>query len=895
VDEVMMSGMTKYVYGFSQGSADGEGKMKGLLGGKGAQLAEMAALGIAVPAGFTLTTEVCRHYMHAREEYPGGLVEQVDAALEAVEEAMGRRFGDRTHPLLLSVRSGAPISMPGMMDTVLNLGLNDETVEALAKATNNRRFAMDSYRRFIQMFSEVVMGLEGDVLEDILDRYKRERGYGSDVDIDAAGWETIIAAFKQAIKEELGREVPTDPREQLWAAIGAVFSSWNTRRAQNYRRYHGIDDELGTAVNVMAMVFGNLGDQSASGVAFTRNPATGERHAYGEYLINAQGEDVVAGIRTPAPLNKAEEIGDGPQSMERVMPELHQELLQIFDRLEQHYREMQDIEFTVEEGKLWILQTRTGKRTGPAAVRIALEMIDEGLIDEKEAILRVDPRHHIGELLHPALAPEADRSSPLARGLAASPGAAVGKVVMTADEAEKMAKEGIDVILVRRATSAEDVHGLQSAVGVLTQTGGMTSHAAVVARSIGTPCISGAADIHIAPDLSGFHVGDRFIKAGDVLTLDATEGLVFEGALNLVEAQWTEEVERFMKLADKHRRLEVRANADTPEDARRAREFGATGIGLCRTEHMFFSSEARLEAMRMVILAEDDVERARGLEELLKAQREDFTGILETMDGLPVTVRLLDPPLHEFLPEDEQAIAELADHLGKPVHRLRGQISSMRESNPMLGFRGCRVGILFPEIYLMQVRALVEAALTVTERGCKPKVEIMIPLVADVAELSSLRKMVEETLEALFGEHGQSLHVHIGTMIELPRAALTAGAIAAYADFFSFGTNDLTQATYGLSRDDAGRFLPMYLEKGLLKYDPFVTLDQNGVGELVEMGTSRGKQARPELVVGICGEHGGDPASVAFCHKIGMDYVSCSPFRVPIARLAAAHAALKSG
>lgn len=899
---MIMSANSEYVYGFSQGDAAGRGSMKALLGGKGAQLAEMASLGIAVPPGFTLTTQVCRYTMTHEGSFPPSLREEVAHALQIVEEKMGRIFGDGDDPLLLSVRSGAPMSMPGMMDTVLNLGLNDQSVEVLARATGNRRFAFDSYRRFLQMYADVVMGLESHVLEKILDGFKKKRGYATDLEIDAEGWEEIVEAYKQAIEEELGEKVPEAPHEQLWHSIGAVFSSWDTRRARNYRRYHGIPDDVGTAVNVMAMVYGNMDERSASGVAFTRSPATGENKPYGEFLINAQGEDVVAGTRTPAPINAVDEVDEGPPSMERAMPELYTELVGIFHALEQHYREMQDIEFTVEQGKLWILQTRTGKRTGPAAVRVALEMLDEGLINEKEALLRVDPRHHIGELLHPALSPDAERPEPLARGLAASPGAAVGRVVMTADEAEELAKKGEDVILVRRATSAEDVHGLQSAVGVLTQTGGMTSHAAVVARSIGTPCISGAGSIHIAPDFSGFHVGDHFVKDGDILTLDATQGLVFEGALPLVDAQWTDEVERFMKIADKYRRLEVRANADTPTDAGRALEFGATGIGLCRTEHMFFSSEARLEAMRMVILAEDDAERARGLEVLLEAQREDFTEILRVMGEFPVTVRLLDPPLHEFLPEDEEAIAELADHLGKPIHRLRGKISSMHETNPMLGFRGCRVGILFPEIYLMQVRALVEAALIVQGEGNKPRIEIMIPLVADAAELSSIRAQVEEALEALLAEarldearsakSGASLHVHIGTMIELPRAALMAKEIAEHADFFSFGTNDLTQATYGLSRDDAGRFLPDYLEKGLLKFDPFVTLDQQGVGELLKIGASRGKQTRPDLVVGICGEHGGDPASVAFCHQIGLDYVSCSPFRVPIARLAAAHAAL---
>ncbi|MFU8806363.1 MAG: pyruvate, phosphate dikinase, partial [Bradymonadaceae bacterium] len=773
---------------------------------------------------------------------------QVDAALKLLEQRMGKTFGDVDNPLLVSVRSGAPASMPGMMDTVLNLGLNDETVEGLAKITGNERFALDSYRRFIQMYAEVVMGLESGILEDVLDSCKKTCGYGTDLELSAQDWREVIEGYHRAIDDELGARVPSDPREQLWESIGAVFKSWNTRRAKNYRRYHGIDDDLGTAVNVMAMVFGNLGEKSASGVAFTRNPASGEKKAYGEYLINAQGEDVVAGIRTPAPLNKADEMEGAPASLETCMPEIHEKLLDVFGQLEAHYREMQDIEFTVEEGKLWILQTRTGKRTGQAAVRIALEMLDEGLIEEEEAILRVDPRHHIGELLHPAIDPDVSRPEPLARGLAASPGAAVGRVVMTADEAEELANEGEDVILVRRATSAEDVHGLQSARGVLTQTGGMTSHAAVVARSIGTPCVSGATEIHIAPDLSGFHVGDRFIEDGTILTLDATEGVVYEGALALIDAQWSDEVDRFMGLADRHRRLEIRANADTPEDARRAREYGATGIGLCRTEHMFFAPEERLEAMRMVILAEDDAERAEALVRLLPAQRDDFAEILRVMKEHPVTVRLLDPPLHEFLPDDKRSIAELAEHLGKSARRVRDQIGSMREANPMLGFRGCRVGILFPEIYLMQVRALVEAALLVQREGGAPRVEIMIPLVSEVKELSILREMVEETVHNLLTEAQATLHVEIGTMIELPRAALTADEIAPYADFFSFGTNDLTQATFGLSRDDAGRFLPQYLEQGVLSFDPFVTLDRRGVGELLKIGASRGKEARPDLV-----------------------------------------------
>ncbi len=889
-----MQAETRHIYSFGDGRADGRTAMKDLLGSKGANLAEMASLGIPIPAGFTITTEVSRFFTAQKGRFPSGLNEQLDAALGQVEKIMGGRFGDSKAPLLLSVRSGAPVSMPGMMDTVLNIGLNDQTVEGLIRQSGDERFALDSHRRLLQMYSHVVMGLDGDVLEQKLEAYKRANGFELDVELGAKDWRQVIEGFRSAIMAELGRAVPEDPHEQLWEAIRAVFSSWNTRRAVHYRRLHHISNELGTAVNVMAMVFGNMGEHSASGVAFTRNPASGEREPYGEYLVNAQGEDVVAGIRTPSPINRAYELPqDGVLSMEERMPQAYRELVEVFHKLESHYREMQDIEFTVQKQKMWILQTRTGKRTGRAAIKIALDMLDEKLISEREAILRVDPEHHITELLHPAIDPNLTRPEPLGRGLAASPGAAVGEVVLSPDEAARRGDAGERVILVRQATSADDVHGLYAAQGVLTQTGGLTSHAAVVARSIGKPCVSGASEVHIEADGSGFHFGDAFIKAGEVITIDGTQGMVYRGALDLVEAELSGEFERFMALADSHRTMGVRANADTPLDANRARAFGAQGVGLCRTEHMFFATDERLEAMRAVIMAESTEERERALSTLLPLQRADFADIFRCMGSLPVTVRLLDPPLHEFLPAGRAAYEEMARALGKSVRYVKQRAANLRETNPMLGFRGCRVGIIIPEIYDMQVRAIVEAALQVQAEGLSPHVEIMIPLVIDQSELRSLRASTQASIDGLLEAAKATLKVAIGTMIELPRAALLAGEIAREADFFSFGTNDLTQATFGFSRDDAGRFLPDYLERGLLAFDPFVTIDRDGVGELLALGLTRGKAVRPDLVVGICGEHGGDPRSIDFCHELGFDYVSCSAYRVPVARLAAAQCALR--
>ncbi len=885
--------MKKWVYGFGGGTAEGSAGMRGLLGGKGANLAEMAGLGLPVPPGFTITTEVCAYYYAREKSYPEGLREQVEKALRRVEELVGMRFGDAERPLLVSVRSGAPVSMPGMMDTVLNLGLNDETVVGLARAADDRRFAFDSYRRFIQMYGDVVLGVDHYRFEDRLEDLKRERGCRFDTELDAEALERLVADYKRIVEEATGSPFPEDPEEQLWGAIGAVFSSWMVPRAVTYRRLHGIPSDMGTAVNVQAMVFGNMGDDCATGVAFTRNPSTGEKAYYGEYLVNAQGEDVVAGIRTPQPLTRAmaEASGAPGTSMEEVMPQAFAELVEVFERLERHYRDMQDIEFTVQRSKLYILQTRTGKRTAQAALKIAVDMAREGLIDRKEAIRRVDPAS-LDQLLHPSLDPKAERKV-IVRGLPASPGAVSGKVVFTADEAERRAQAGEEVILVRVETSPDDIHGMHAARGILTARGGMTSHAAVVARGMGKPCVCGASGLAIDSELRRFTAGSTEIREGDVITLDGSTGEVMQGRVPTVDPQLSGDFATLMGWADEVRRLRVRTNAETPRDARTAVRFGAEGIGLCRTEHMFFQ-EDRILAMREMILANDSEGRRRALAKILPMQRQDFVELFEIMEGRPVTIRLLDPPLHEFLPFTEEEIDSVARAAGVEPRLLRRRLSELKEANPMLGLRGCRLGIVYPEIYEMQARAVFEAVLECRRKGGRPAVpEVMIPLVATARELELVKSRIDEVAEEVSRQAGERFEYLVGTMIELPRAALRSGEIAAHAAFFSFGTNDLTQMTLGLSRDDAGKFLDAYQKLGIFEQDPFQTLDQAGVGELVRLAAERGRGTRSDLKLGICGEHGGDPASIAFCERIGLDYVSCSPYRVPIARLAAAQAALE--
>jgi pyruvate,orthophosphate dikinase len=883
---------TRYVYEFRTGRADGDASQREGLGSKGANLAEMAGLGVPVPAGFTLTTEVCVHAMEHDGRYPDDLEAEVRSALQGVERAMGRRFGDADDPLLLSVRSGARVSMPGMMDTVLNIGMNDEIAAALAKGPGGPRWTYDCYRRFVQMYADVVMGMDPDIHEGLLTAHKRSRGLASDVELDGDDWRELVAQFKVAAAEACGRPVPDAPWEQLWTSVDAVFKSWNTPRALAYRKINAIPHTWGTAANVMAMVFGNLGDDSGTGVTFTRNPATGAPGLYGEFLRNAQGEDVVAGIRTPGPLAESGRMpGNDAVSLEQALPGQYQELTSVLARLERHYRDVQDVEFTVERGCLWILQTRSGKRTGRAAIKIALDLLDEGILQtEAEALARVDAASHVPQLLHAAIAPHAERPRVLTRGLAASPGAAVGRVAFSADAAAERAARGECVILVRRHTSADDVHGMHASEGILTATGGLTSHAAVVARSMGVPCVCGAGDIDLDYEAGCFEVGGERVDDGDPLTLDGSTGEVYRGELLVAPPAMSGDFARFMQLADRRRRLGVLANADTPEDARRARELGAEGIGLCRTEHMFFETHERLLAMRTLILAEHEEARQGALAQLLPFQRSDFAGLFAAMDGLPVTIRLLDPPLHEFLPADEAGIDEVARRIGRSTQNVRQSIEQSREQNPMLGYRGCRLGIVNPEIYAMQVRAILEGALEATAAGHRARPEIMVPLVALPAELAAIRADIEATAAAVAAERGQCVEFSVGTMIELPRAALAAGEIARYADFFSFGTNDLTQTAFGLSRDDAGRFLPAYLEAGHLTRDPFASLDVEGVGELIRLAIGRGRVTRPELQIGICGEHGGDPDSIRFCHEQGIDYVSCSPFRVPGARLAAAQA-----
>ena len=883
------------VYTFGGGAVhnDPRSRDKTITGGKGSNLAEMAEIGLPVPPGFTITTEECVRYLAEGADFSAALRAEVATALTHIEAAVGKKFGDAADPLLVSVRSGARVSMPGMMDTVLNLGLNDETVEGLAQTSGDDRFAWDSYRRFVQMYSDVVLGLDHGAFEEALEIAKEDRGIFSDTELSADDWRELVGQYKAIVAAELGRPFPQDVHEQLWGAIAAVFDSWDSDRAKVYRRLNSIPGGWGTAVNVQAMVFGNMGDTSATGVAFTRDPSTGERAYYGEWLVNAQGEDVVAGIRTPQYLTRAARVKAGAEaaSMEEAMPAAYGELARVFDLLERHYTDMQDIEFTVQQGKLWMLQTRSGKRTAKAALKMAVDMAGEGLIDEKTAILRVDPMA-LDQLLHPTLDPKAHRDV-LGTGLPASPGAASGKIVLDSDVAETWAARGEGVILVRVETSPEDIHGMHAARGILTARGGMTSHAAVVARGMGRPCVSGASAVSINIAARTLRIGSRELAEGDVITLDGSTGQIMAGEVPTIEPEMAGDFGVLMEWADKHRRMKVRANAETPADCRTARGFGAEGIGLCRTEHMFFEA-SRISAVRAMILADDEAGRRAALARLLPEQRSDFAEIFRAMAGLPCTIRLLDPPLHEFLPTGDTEFADLAEGLGVGVDHLKRRAAELHEFNPMLGHRGCRLGITFPEIYEMQARAIFEAALAVTSEGGEPVVpEIMIPLVATKRELEILRALVDRVAGEVFGEAGRTLEYLVGTMIELPRAALMAGEIAEEARFFSFGTNDLTQTTLGVSRDDAARFLAPYVDQGIYPRDPFVSLDIDGVGQLVRMAVERGRATRPDIKLGICGEHGGDPHSIEFCEEVGLDYVSASPYRVPIARLAAAQAALK--
>ena len=884
--------MTKYVYRFGGGVDDGGKGDRNLLGGKGANLDGMAAIGLPVPPGFTITTEMCTRYYADGETYPESLNAEVASGIAHIEAVTGKRFGDNADPLLVSVRSGARVSMPGMMDTVLNLGLNDKTVQGLASVSGDARFAWDSYRRFIQMYSDVVLGLDHGKFEEALEIAKEDKGAYLDTELTAEDWQALVAEYKSLVQKLWGKPFPQDVNEQLWGAMGAVFGSWQADRAKVYRRLNSIPGDWGTAVNVQAMVFGNMGDTSATGVAFTRDPATGENAYYGEYLINAQGEDVVAGIRTPQYLTKAarERAGAKPLSMEEAMPETYAELARVFQILETHYRDMQDIEFTVQQGKLWMLQTRSGKRTAKAALKIAVDMASEGLITKEEAVARVDAAA-LDQLLHPTLDPNAPRDV-LTKGLPASPGAASGQIVFDAETAERLNELGEAVILVRIETSPEDIHGMHAAKGILTARGGMTSHAAVVARGMGRPCVSGAGSISIDNAGKVMRIGDRVLKERDILTIDGATGEVMAGEVPTVQPELAGDFGTLMAWADDVRRLKVRANAETPLDCRTAREFGAEGIGLCRTEHMFFEA-ARITAVRQMILAENEAGRREALAKLLPEQRADFTAIFTEMAGLPVTIRLLDPPLHEFLPHADDEFAIVAEAAGVSVELLKRRAAELHEFNPMLGHRGCRLGVTYPEIYEMQARAIFEAALDVAKAsGEAPIPEVMIPLVATKRELELMKEIVDQTANAVFAERGTSVEYLVGTMIELPRAALKAGEIAEAGEFFSFGTNDLTQTTIGISRDDAGRFLTQYVDKGIFARDPFVSVDVEGVGQLIEIAVERGRATRPGIKLGICGEHGGDPASIAFCERTGLDYVSASPYRVPIARLAAAQAAL---
>ncbi len=885
----------KYVYFFGPGGAEGRADMKALLGGKGANIAEMTNLGIPVPPGFTISTEACNEYFKNNKKYPDGLWDEVEKNLAGLEEIMGGKFGSNSQPLLVSVRSGARASMPGMMDTVLNLGLNKNTLKGIIEMTGNERFAYDAYRRFISMFSGVVLGIkkkkkktengsevEINQFEDIMDEVKKRYNAELDTDLNVEALKLLVEKYKAVVKKETGKDFPEEPKEQLKMAVNAVFESWNTKRAIEYRRIYGIPDNWGTAVNIQTMVFGNMGETSGTGVAFTRNPATGEKKFYGEFLMNAQGEDVVAGIRTPQSIEELKER----------MPEVYKTLVEIYQKLENHYKDMQDIEFTIQDRKLYMLQTRTGKRTAAAAVRIAVEMVKEGLVDKRTAILRVEPEQ-LDQLLHPTVDPKA-KVEVIARGLPASPGAGVGKVVFTAESAQEMSSKGEKVILVRQETSPEDIGGMNVAQGILTVRGGMTSHAAVVARGMGKCCVAGCKDVNINEEKRLFKVNGNIIKEGDWITLDGSTGNIMPGKVKLIQPELSGNFAQLMKWADEIRKLRVRTNADTPHDAKVARDFGAEGIGLCRTEHMFFEGK-RIDAVREMILSDTEKERRKALAKILPMQKGDFKEIFKVMDGYPVTIRLLDPPLHEFLPHTEEEIEALAKEMNVSVEKLKEKSNSLKEFNPMLGHRGCRLGITYPEIYEMQVQAVFEAACELAKKGKKIEPEIMIPLVGHINELKYTKDRLIKVADEVMEKMGINIKYMVGTMIELPRAAITADKIAAEAEFFSFGTNDLTQTTFGLSRDDAGNFLPFYIENKILPKDPFVTIDQDGVGELIKMGVEKGRVARAGLKVGICGEHGGEPSSVEFCHKIGLDYVSCSPFRVPIARLAAAHAVLKEG
>ena len=881
--------MSKWVYSFGAGHNEGRADMRGLLGGKGANLAEMASIGLPVPPGFTITTEVCTAFYDNARRYPDELRGQVADALSRVETAVGLRFGDRAKPLLVSVRSGARVSMPGMMDTVLNLGLNDDTVQGLAAASNDERFAWDSYRRFIQMYGSVVLGVDHHRFEEIIETTKHDAGVTEDTALTAADWQRVVAGYKDMVAQETGKPFPDAPEDQLWGAIGAVFGSWMNPRANTYRRLHDIPASWGTAVNVQAMVFGNMGSDCATGVCFTRDPSTGENIFYGEYLVNAQGEDVVAGIRTPQPLSAARAKPD-EKPMETVLPNAYQELMRVRETLERHYRDMQDIEFTVQQNKLYMLQTRNGKRTAAASLRIAVEMANEGLIDREEAVMRVNPSA-LDQLLHPTLDPKAKRTL-LSKGLPASPGAASGTIVFNADEAELRAGKGEAVVLVRIETSPEDIHGMHAARGIVTTRGGMTSHAAVVARGMGRPCVAGAGGITVDYGAQTLTAGGHVLRAGDTITLDGATGEVFVGSVAMIEPKLSGDFATLMEWADEFRRMKVRANAETPLDAETARKFGSEGIGLCRTEHMFFDP-ARIGAVRQMIMAGDERGRRVALEKLLPFQRQDFTDLFRIMAGLPVTVRLLDPPLHEFLPHADSELEEVAQALGADMDAMRRRAAELAEANPMLGHRGCRLGISYPEIYEMQARAIFEGALAVAkETGAAPVPEIMIPLVGTRRELEITRAQVDKVAKEVFAAAGTTLEYLVGTMIELPRAALVADRIAEVADFFSFGTNDLTQTVFGLSRDDAGKFLPHYVESGILPKDPFVSIDVDGVGAMVRIAAEGGRKTKHDIKLGICGEHGGDPSSIAFCEQVGLDYVSCSPYRVPVARLAAAQAAL---
>ncbi len=882
--------MTKWVYNFGAGVNDGNASLRNLLGGKGANLAEMASIDLPVPPGFTITTEVCTAYYENDRNYPAELKVQVDAALARIEKAVDRKFGDKDKPLLVSVRSGARVSMPGMMDTVLNLGLNDTTVQGLAAASGDERFAWDSYRRFIQMYGSVVLGVDHHRFEEIIEHAKLEADVIEDTALTPAHWRDVVEGYKKMVAEELGKPFPQEPQDQLWGAISAVFGSWMNPRANVYRRLHDIPADWGTAVNVQAMVFGNMGNDCATGVCFTRDPSTGLDEFYGEYLVNAQGEDVVAGIRTPRPLSKAY-AKPGEISMEEALPEAYKELHQVRETLEKNYKDMQDIEFTVQQNKLYMLQTRSGKRSAAASLRIAVEMANEGLIDRNTAVMRVNPAS-LDQLLHPTLDPKAAKKI-FSKGLPASPGAASGAVVFSADEAEMRAQKGEAVVLVRIETSPEDIHGMHAAKGILTTRGGMTSHAAVVARGMGRPCVAGAGGILVDYKAQMLSAGGMTLRAGDIITIDGSTGEVFSGMVKMIEPQLSGDFGTLMEWADGVRRLKIRANAETPLDAETARKFGAEGIGLSRTEHMFFDAE-RIGAVRQMIMAKDEAGRRAALAKLLPFQRQDFVSLFKIMEGLPVTIRLLDPPLHEFLPHGEAELKEVAAALGMDETAIRARAAELAETNPMLGHRGCRLGISYPEIYEMQARAIFEAAVEVSKTAKAPVPEIMIPLIGTKKELDITRAQVDGMAKAVFTETGKTIEYSVGTMIELPRAAIAAGEIAEAADFFSFGTNDLTQTVFGLSRDDAGKFLPTYVEQNILHKDPFVSIDVEGVGWLVKIAAERGRAVKPGLKLGICGEHGGDPASISFCDSVGLDYVSCSPYRVPVARLAAAQAAIEA-